>query len=168
MAKWGKTDFRQLKKFQQKLEKLSRVQYNEFCEDAAKELAARLLAKVIKRTPVGQYTDGRVGGTLRRGWTAGQKHWSEDNQGNVRVNKIGGATGFANSMTVKKIGNTYQIEVINPVEYAAYVEFGHRTANHKGWVQGRFMMTISASEVEAAAPRIIERKLLKFLKGAFD
>ena len=43
-------------------------------EACAKELAARLLAKVIKRTPVGQYPSGsgKVGGTLRRGWTAGK------------------------------------------------------------------------------------------------
>lgn len=165
MAKWGKTDFKQLKQFQKKLEKLTKVEYNEFCEDAAKELAARLLAKVIKRTPVGQYTDGTVGGTLRRGWTSKSHREAELSS---TLSGGSGAKKFADSMTVNKVGNTYQIEVINPVEYAAYVEFGHRTANHKGWVQGRFMMTISASEVEAAAPKIIERKLLKFLKGAFD
>ena len=35
-------------------------------------LAARLLALVIPRTPVGQYprSSGKKGGTLRRGWTA--------------------------------------------------------------------------------------------------
>ena len=46
----------------------------EFINACAKELAARLLSKVIKRTPVGQYPSGsgKVGGTLRRGWTAGR------------------------------------------------------------------------------------------------
>lgn len=167
MARWGKTNFRELKKFQQRLEKLSRVQIDDFCESAAKELAARLLAKVIKRTPVGQYKDGRVGGTLRNGWTAGKKHWSEGSDGKVRTHRIGGATGFANSMTVTKTGNAYHIEVINPVDYAMYVEYGHRTRGGGGWVAGRFMMTISADEVESAAPKIIEKKLLKFLKEAF-
>lgn len=36
-----------------------------------------------------------------------------------------------------------EIEVYNPVAYSPYVEYGHRTANHQGWVEGRFMMTIS-------------------------
>lgn len=165
MARWGRVDIRQLKQFQKKLEKLSAVQYNDFCEQAAKEVAARFLAKVIKRTPVGQYTDGRVGGTLRRGWTA--KSHREAELGST-FGGGGGAKAFADSMTVRKVGNTYHIEVINPVEYAAYVEYGHRTANHKGWVAGRFMMTISAAEVEAAAPKFLERKLLNYLKEAFE
>ena len=63
------------------------TQMDQFLNSCAKELAARLLAKVIKRTPVGQYPkgSGKTGGTLRRGWTAGQG---------------GNATAYANSLTV--------------------------------------------------------------------
>lgn len=165
MARWGRTDFKQLQQFQKKLEKLSKVEIDEFCEAASKELAARLLAKIIKRTPVGQYEDGRVGGTLRRGWTSKSHQEAESSS---TFGSGGGVKNFADSMTVTKSGNVYQIEVINPVEYAMYVEYGHRTRNHQGWVPGRFMMTISADEVERAAPKIIEKKLLIFLKGAFD
>jgi len=68
---------------------------------------------------------------------------------------------------VVKTDNGYTIEVINPTEYASYVEFGHRTPNHKGWVEGRFMLTISEQELEADAPRILENKLMKFLGGVF-
>lgn len=165
MARWGRTDFKQLKRLQERVQKLSRVEYEKFCEDAAKEIAARLLAKVIKRTPVGQYNDGRVGGTLRRGWTS-QSH--REAELSSTFGGGGGAKKYADSMNVTKNGNTYTIEVINPVEYAMYVEYGHRTPNGQGWVSGRFMMTISADEVETAVPRIIERKLLKLLKGAFE
>lgn len=143
MARNGaRVDIRQLKRMQKKMERLERAGFDKFCEDAAKELAARMLSKVIKRTPVGQYTDGRTGGTLRRGWTI--------------------------KADVRKIGNMYEVEVINPTEYGQYVEFGHRTSNHQGWVNGRFMMTISADEVERAAPAILERKLMRLLRGAFD
>lgn len=85
-----------------------------FIESCAKELAARLLTKVIKRTPVGQYPSGsgKTGGTLRRGWTG---------------EKASSGEGYANSLSVKKSGNTYQIEIVNPLDYASYVEFGHRT-----------------------------------------
>lgn len=52
---------------------------------------------------------------------------------------------------------------MNPVEYASYVEYGHRTANHKGWVKGKFMMTISEQELEKIAPKVLENKIKKYL-----
>ncbi|MER2006716.1 MAG: HK97 gp10 family phage protein [Psychrobacillus sp.] len=142
MARRGaRVDIRQLKRMQKKIERLGH-DYEKFLEAMTKEIAARLLRKVKLRTPVGVYEDGRTGGTLRGAWTV--------------------------DTTVEKVGNTYRIEVINPTEYAMYVEFGHRTANHQGWVNGRFMMTISADEVERVAPAILERKLNILLKEAFD
>ena len=54
MAKWGKCDYRELQRLQKKLEKMQKAQIDKFCEEMAKELAARLLAKVIRRTPVGE------------------------------------------------------------------------------------------------------------------
>ena len=145
-------------------------QVDSFLESCAKELVARLLAKVIKRTPVGQYPEGsgKVGGTLRRGWTSGEKHWYEDAGGKTVTMNVGGATGFANSMKVNKVGNDYVIEIINPVEYASYVEFGHRTRNHKGWVEGQFMLTISEDEIRKSAPKILQKKLENYLKGCFS
>jgi hypothetical protein len=130
------------------------TQIDSFMESCAKELAARLLAKVIKRTPVGQYPEGsgKVGGTLRRGWTAEQNS---------------NAKAYANSLRVNKVGNDYVIEIINPVEYASYVEFGHRTRDHKGWVEGQFMLTISENEIRNSAPKILENKLNKWLKECF-
>ena len=165
MARWGRVDFSALKRMQKKMERLEKAGFDKFCEDAAKELAARLLAKVIKRTPVGVYENGMTGGTLRRGWTANSHREAELS---ATFGGGGGAKKFTDSMTVTKLGNVYQVEVINPVEYAQYVEFGHRTRNHQGWVNGRFMMTISADEVERAAPAILERKLMNLLKEAFD
>lgn len=165
MGKFGSFDIRGLKEFQDELKKLQNP--DEFVESCAKELAARLLAKVIKRTPVGDYSgdsytcasgehhkghkvSGKTGGTLRRGWT-GQKRASAQN--------------YADSLTVHHFGDTYVIEIVNPVEYASYVEYGHRTANHKGWVKGHFMMTISEQELETIAPKVLEAKIKKYLKG---
>lgn len=149
MTCWGKVDYKQFEEFQKKLEKMAQADMQKFCEDAAKELAARLLRKVIKRTPVGQYPagSGMTGGTLRRGWTSGS------NKG----------AAYAQSLPIKRLGNTYVIDIINPVDYASYVEFGHRTRGHKGWVKGRFMLTKSELEMDAAAPGILEKKLMQFL-----
>lgn len=147
-------DYNELKKLKEQIEKMGDpTQMDQFLTSCAKELAARLLGKVIRRTPVGQYPagSGKTGGTLRRGWTGGK----------------GNATSYANSLNVNKVGTDYVIEIINPVEYASYVEFGHRTRNHTGWVEGKFMLTISEDEIRKSAPRILEKKLENYLKGCF-
>jgi hypothetical protein len=163
MASWGSVDFSRLRRLQKKMEKLSRADFDKFCEDAAKELAARLLAKVIKRTPVGQYKgQSKTGGTLKRGWTAKTHQEAESSKGNKN------AKAYADSLQVTKRGNIYELHVINPVEYAQYVEFGHRTRNHQGWVPGQFMMTIAADQVQQQAPQIVENKLNRLLREAFD
>ena len=165
MGKMGKFDCKGLKDFQQQLGKLQNP--DDFVESCAKELAARLLRLVIKRTPVGNYSGdsytcsskqthkghkvpGKKGGTLRRGWTG---------------SKRSSAKGYADSLTVHHFGNTYVIEIVNPVEYASYVEYGHRTANHSGWVKGHFMMTISEQELARIAPKVLENKIKKYLGG---
>lgn len=169
MAKWGKVDYKQLKEFQKKLERLQKVDFEAFCQEAAKELAARLLAKVIKRTPVGQYepSSGKTGGTLRRGWTAKTEAEAEGGSGKKTLSN-NEALDYVNSLNVTKVGNMYQIEIINPVHYASYVEYGHRTRDHKGWVPGRFMLTISENELKTQAPKILEKKLLKYLTSYFE
>jgi len=162
MGRWGKADFKDLIALQDKLDRLQEKDVEVFCQQAAKELAARLLAKVIKRTPVGQYpkSAGKKGGTLRRGWTAN----SEQDAINGGQND---PTVFANSLKVTHDGGVYRIEIVNPVTYASYVEYGHRTRNHTGWVEGKFMLTISERELDNQSVSILEKKLEKFLKGLF-
>ena len=164
MARMGKVDYSKFQQFAEKVEQtLGDDQMELFMEACAKELAARLLAKVIKRTPVGEYPD-RVGGTLRRGWTAEQ-------QQDVMT--------YVNSLNVTHSGDSFTIEIVNPVEYASYVEFGHRQKPgrfvpaigkrlKKSWVEGKFMLTISSQEVQEAAPGVLERKLQRKLGEAFQ
>lgn len=151
-----KLDYGELQKLKEQIEKMADPsKVDRFLESCAKELAARLLSKVIKRTPVGQYPEGsgKTGGTLRRGWTA---------------NSDGNAYAYVNSLTVTRSGNDYIIEIVNPVEYASYVEFGHRTRDHKGWIEGKFMLTISENEIRNSAPKILQKKLETYLKGCFQ
>ena len=153
MGRNGKVDIQALIDIRDKFEKnLTGKELDLFIDSCAKELAARLLAKVIKRTPVGQYppSTGKKGGTLRRGWTNGNS-----------------SSSFAQEIKVHHFGNTYVIEIINPVEYASYVEYGHRTRGGNGWVEGHFMLTISAEEVQRDAPKVLENKLKKKLGGVF-
>lgn len=152
----GKTkcDITQLKKLRDDIERFAKDDAQEFIESCAKELAARLLARVIKRTPVGDYPSdsGKKGGTLRRGWTGGKRQ---------------SAKAYVETLTIHHHNGVYTIEIINPVEYAPYVEFGHRTRNHKGWVKGVFMLTISEQELNEMADKVVQRKLEKKLKEVF-
>jgi len=141
----GRFQFNDLRRFQDKLNRLQESEINAFVESCAKELAQRLLEMVTKRTPV-------QGGILRKGWTGNKKQ---------------SAKNYAESLTVNHTGDSYVIEIINPVEYAGYVEYGHRTPNHKGWVPGRFMMTISEQELRQTAPQLLEKKISKFFGGVF-
>ena len=185
MARTGSFNCSDMRKLQKELEKLQKST-DAFLEECAKELAARLLRKVIKRTPEGDYSKeitvtakrdskhhkkgetytkevnigGKTGGTLRRGWATQQSGSGSEGL------KTNGASQFVDTLKVNHFGNTYVIEITNPVEYASYVEYGHRTANHRGWVPGKFMMTISEKELQQSAPQILERKIKKFLGDA--
>ena len=136
-------DVRELKKFRDNLVELENS-IDTVLEDCAMELAARLIREVKKRTP----TDT---GNLRRNWQA---------------------TG------VTKQGFNYTIEVINQTDYAVYVEYGHRQQPgryvqalgrrlKKSWVPGKFMMTISAQEIQRRAPQIVEKFIAKKLGEYF-
>ena len=162
MPKWGSTDFEELKKLELQISRAANADFDAFCVEMSKELAARFLAKVKKRTPVGvqpeqgtltdeeysAYWGSYTGGTLRRGWTIGN---------------------------ITKKPNGYEIEIINPTEYASYVEFGHRQkpgrfvpqigkALKKSWAPGKFMMTITEQEIQNMAPALIQKRFEKFLR----
>ena len=140
MPKMGKMSISDLKNLQTQLTKIQNTDMDVFAESCAKELAECLLSKVIPRTPVGKNT-GKNGGTLRSGWTV---------------------------QSIRKEGNVYKVDIVNPVKYAPYVEYGHRTVkkNGFGWTPGHFMLTISEQEIQNISPRLLEAKITQFLKGA--
>lgn len=185
MAKWGNCKFDQLKEYANKLEKLTDADIEELCIKCSKELAARLLALVIPRTVVGDYSvlkvrtarkdtkyrkkgeqytvrvkpkSGKMGGTLRRGWTS--KTHAEAASGKGKNGKP--IKEYAASLPVRKVGGYYIIQIINPVEYASYVEFGHRTKSG-GWVDGKYMLTISEERLKQIAPAVLQRMINKKL-----
>lgn len=138
--------FKELEKSLTKIQK----DVDDFIVSLSKEVAARLLAKVIKRTLPGKYpkSSGKKGGTLRRGWTAGKK-----------------IDDFVEGIQVNKRGSTYEVVIKNNTSYASYVEFGHMKRNHKGWVPGKFILTVSEEEIEGDLERIVQNKLQKFMGG---
>lgn len=68
---------------------------------------------------------------------------------------------------VQKSGSNYTVTIYNSMLYAAYVEYGHRTPSHTGWVEGKFMMTLTADQIGKMLPGLIQKRLTEHLKGVF-
>ena len=160
MAKWGKCDYKQLKRLQKKMEKFEEFDADIFTKKAVNNLARRLLKRTEDLTP-------HISGTLIIGWKASE---------------------------IIKVGNdSYEVEVYNDVEYAMYVEYGHRQMTGRfvpgywkgnkfiydkksetgmvlkaGWVNGRHMLQKATDSVDRQKERIIEKMLEAELKKIFN
>ena len=97
MARWGKCEVKELERLNERLEQLSSVDFDTFCREVANEIAARLLAKVKKRTPVGvvpkfdepktvkvQGASGKSKTFLTRSGAIRDKYWSGYKGGTLR------------------------------------------------------------------------------------
>lgn len=125
-------------------------------ETGFKRITGMTLNIVKKKTPVGQYTDGRKGGTLRRNWNAGN---------------------------IQQSGGNLSVEIYNGTEYAMHVEYGHRTrlgvtnGNNKyykpkqggiGYVKGEFMLQRSIEELQTILDQVMEETFAKALGRLFE
>lgn len=139
MSSIGKVqvDFSQLTKFQKKLEQMGK--WESARKTVINNLASRLLTLVKKKTQVGKYpkSSGKKGGTLRKSWS-------------VELHDMG--------------TKGYEAIIYSNVNYAGYVEFGHRKRNNKGWVEGRFWLSKSEEQIVREAPAMIQAKLESFLR----
>ena len=75
--------------------------YEKYIQKAAKELAENLRRRIKAKTPLGDT------GTLKAGW---------DSQRGLRV---------------KRSENGFEVQLVNPVYYATWVNDGHRVRNRK-------------------------------------
>lgn len=149
MARWGKCDFKELEQLNERLEQLSSVDFDAFCRQAANEIAARLLTKVKKRTPVGvapkfdeplttkvrgedyvtQTTNKNGEKVFRK--RKGKSYTMLTRSGAIREKYWSGYTGGTlrdawTILPIEKHGDEYLVTIVNNTEYASYVEYGHR------------------------------------------
>lgn len=180
-----KVDMSGFQEIKQRINELDRHKRQNFYEQTLRELALRLLRKVVLRTPVGvmssyatphakkTYWSGYAGGTLRRGWTAKTEAEAEAGHGD------GDITRHVLELDVKRTGDDYYVIVSNPVHYASYVEYGHRQTPGrfvkqlglslvKPWVEGKHFLKISEEELRSQAPSVIMKKMKKFLKEVWQ
>ena len=119
--------------YKDKLQDLN-AKLDDVFSEALYEIAGRMLRLAKKNTPTGVYPkgSGKTGGSLRRAW-------------------------YITDITKTQDG--YLIELKNDTAYASFVEYGHRTRDHKKWVDGKFMLTIAENKVKAKVDEIVKRHL---------
>ena len=136
-------DYSEVLEFNRRIERATEI-VDELFKEALGQMALDFLRKVKDRTP--QRT-----GMLRDRW------------------KIG---------AIVKKGDDYMIEVFDDTKYASFVEDGHRQKVGryvpaigkrlvKPWVEGRFMMKLTADEIEQEMPRYMERLEKKLAEELF-
>lgn len=135
-----KVQFDGLKEFQKTIEEMEKEK-EQLMIDTIKELAARLLRKVIKRTPSDT-------GNLRKNWTVSDVR---KNGGNYEI-EVSNSTEYASYV---EFGHRQTPGRFVPV-------IGKRLK--KSWVKGKFMLTISEDELKRQAPAVIEKKITEWLK----
>lgn len=76
--------------------------------------------------------------TLQRGWTIG---------------------------SIKRDKGAFIVEIVNPVEYASYVNYGHRTikVDGYGWCPGILFMEKAMDNVEKMSKPLLEKRLNEYL-----
>lgn len=120
------------------------------------------LARTKANTPVGVYPDE-------------VDFWTKDGQHvhfRIKKHRVGGQLRLRWQQTPVSIqGNEITTVVFNNVEYAPYVEFGHRLRNKNGetigYVPGRYMMTKSLQVFqEVDGPAAVD-EIMEAIRQAF-
>lgn len=71
---------------------------------------------------------------------------------------------------VVKRGDTYTIVIYNQLEYASFVELGHRivvAGATVGWAEGKFMLKLTVDEMERIAPNMWKKEVDKEMRRIF-
>lgn len=116
------------------LKDINNIQNNfyEDLENLIKKYGVYLFTNTKKKTPVGEYNNGRTGGTLRRSW----------------------------QLKYKK--GDLSIRLYNNTEYGIYVEYGHRTRGGKSYVEGVYMLKKTFEKTEEKFTNDLEKLLKKY------
>ena len=146
-------DVKELEALLQRLEDAGKRE--EACVKATKDLAGRFLVLVTKETP-------KKTGYLQLGWVGATKE---------NPNPKEKPYPYGKKQPVKKENNNYTIVVKNNVEYAAYVEYGHRIMRNKkqiGVAPAKYFVKKSEEAFEPEANGWVKKTLEKYLKGVLD
>lgn len=171
----------QLRTLKDKFEKLEQDK-EEFFDYISKQVALRFLSYVIPDTPTQENKKVQVvskhfnktyeirGGALKRGWIGLSTSGSEPSASEIET--------FVQGLPVKKTGTRRSITISNNVEYAPYVEYGHRQRPGRyvpvigasltsAWVPGQFMLKRAVANTNSMMPGLIRRLTSVWLNNYF-
>jgi len=181
---FGIVTFSELTAMRKTFERLTTPEEQDiFYTKATKNIAARMLAQLIKNTPVGKNTeeiiDGKTvvtmqGGTLRRGWLVRTHAEAIASRRLSAAGNEAEAQKFTMKLHVGKRGHEYFITLRNNVKYASFVNDGHRQEVGRfvpaigkrlvnGWVNGQYFVEISEVMIKPKIPAILKKQMNDYL-----
>jgi len=166
-------DCSEFKKWRDKLVKMER-EYDAFLKSFLLEMGLRALAKTKKNTPVDT-------GLLRNSWQLGDSNYTIQTKSNgnggidVYTDINNASYSKASVKSVIRKGDLLEITIYNPIEYASFIEYGHRQIVGKyvpilgkklkqPWVVGKYMATIAIKEIEDQIPTRFEERFKQWIK----
>lgn len=66
---------------------------------------------------------------------------------------------------IRRIGDKLEILIVNEVEYASYVEYGHMNRSRTKWVDGFFMCTLAIDDVMRKMPAKFNREFAVWVRS---
>lgn len=143
-----KIDTKHLDAFADKLKRASQETQEKVTTKALKNIAAEVLRRAVKQTP-------RDTSNLARRWT---DHITPVDQ----KAKVVSQKSWIADEPVTQSGRTYKLTVSNSALYVPYVEYGHRTRDHKDWIPGKFMLTRAVEDVNKMKDQMILEVVNKY------
>ena len=126
-------------------------EFETFLKQFLLEQAQRVVRAAKERTPVDT-------GALRASYQIGGQEialsYSVDKDGKEHFDLD---TEHSQVEDISMVGDNFEVIISNPMEYASYVEYGHRS------YQGKYMLTISIDEVAQAMPARFEKQFRQWL-----
>ena len=134
-----KVDFSDLEKLKESLE-ISERDFDGFLRNFLVEMANRVIVKTKRKQSghEGEQYKAYDTGAMTNAWQLG----------NIQGN-----------------GKEISIEILNPMEYATEIEYGHRIVRNGievGWYEGRFMLKTSIDEIDRQMPARYKKQFNAF------
>lgn len=149
----------------------------------ARQVALRFLMYVIPDTPTQENkkivitgpsfskTYDIRGGALKRGWIGQETPGGEPSASEIKA--------YADTLPVQVSGKRRSVTVSNNVEYAPYVNYGHRQKVGRyvpvlgktltsSWVDGQYMLENATKNVQSMAQGLVNKLALQWMRKYFE
>jgi len=146
-------DFRELEKFFQNFND-AYSDFDDFLRKFLLEMALRAVADIKGNTPEDT-------GALRNSWGVGNQALQTGRT------KEQAPSAFEQAATIESVvvdGDSLQITIFDLMDYASFVEFGHRFRDGR-WNEGRLMMTVGIDEIQKQMPLRFNRDFKAYLRS---